>query len=82
VAAALAHAAAWPWSRLRAEPEALQLPDGHLPAPITSWMDDGFYARWALGAFPHLATLARDLFDLLDPELRAPFVDALERVLP
>ena len=81
VTAALAHAAEWPWARLRQAPDALHLPDGHLPHDITSWMDDGFYARWAFGAFPDVATLALDLFGLLDPDLKPCFVDTLERLL-
>ncbi|MGH9274250.1 MAG: hypothetical protein ACRDZU_06360, partial [Acidimicrobiales bacterium] len=82
VAAARVHAAEWTWARLRGEPDALLLPDAHLPEHITSWMDDGFYARWALGAFPHPATLARDLLGLLDPALGPRFVDTLERLFP
>lgn len=82
VAAAQAHAAAWTWERLRNEPHALLLPDGALPTAITAWMDDGFYARWALGAFPPPATLARDLAGLLDPDLRERFVDTLATLLP
>jgi hypothetical protein len=81
VALAQAHTAAWPWARLRREPDALRLPDGHLPVRITSWMDDGFYARWALGAFPEPTTLAHDLTGLLEPDLRRPFLDALDGVL-
>lgn len=82
VAAARAHTEAWSWERLRGAPAALHLPDGPLPAAITGWMDDGFYARWALGAFPPPATLARDLAGLLAPELRMPFIDTLASLLP
>lgn len=64
---ALDHAAAWPWSRLRAEPEGLALPDGSLPTEVTTWMDDGAYARWVLGAFPDLVSLAVDTVALLGP---------------
>jgi hypothetical protein len=81
VRVARAHAAEWPWARLRAEPERLVLPGGALPRAITTWMDDGFYARWALGAFPHPITLAHDLTGLLDASLRQPFLDALEAML-
>jgi hypothetical protein len=81
VALGRAHAEAWPWSRLRAEPGALHLPDGDLPPDITAWMDDGFYARWALGAFPHPATLARDLSGLLDDELGMGLVAAMAELL-
>jgi hypothetical protein len=82
VTAAHAHTTEWSWDALRGAPDALPLPDGHLPAAITTWMDDGCYARWALGAFPAPATLARDLTGLLEPELRDPFVDTLARLLP
>lgn len=82
VAAAQAHTAAWTWERLRNEPDELPLPDGPLATAITTWMDDGFYARWALGAYPPPATLARDLAGLLDPELRAQLVDTLAGLLP
>lgn len=82
VAAVRAHAAAWPWARLRSEPDALRLPDGHLSSEITAWMDDGFYARWAFGAFPDPASLARDLMGLLDPELRLAFLHTLEGLFP
>jgi hypothetical protein len=78
---ARAHDAAWSWARLRAEPDALPLPEGHLPASVTGWMDDGFYARWALGAFPPAATLVHDLAPLLDEPLRAPFLHVIEGLL-
>jgi hypothetical protein len=78
VALAQAHTVAWTWARLRHEPDALRLPTGHLPVDVTSWMDDGFYARWALGAFPDPTTLAHELTGLLEPELRRPFLHALE----
>jgi hypothetical protein len=32
-------------------------------------MDDGFFARWAIGAFPPVATLATDLRHLLGEPL-------------
>ena len=72
------HAAHWCWARLRAEPERLPLPDGDLSRRITGWMDDGFYARWALGAFPSPVTLARDLSGVLEPSLAACLTDVLE----
>lgn len=61
-----AHTRAWPWARLRAEPEVVRLPDGPPSRHITEWMDDGFYARWALGAFPSILTLATDVRHALD----------------
>lgn len=75
---ASAHAAAWPWSRLRSQPDALPLPDSALPTRITEWMDDGFYARWAIGAFPPVGELARDLVPLLDPAVAAALLLALD----
>ena len=81
VAVAGAHATAWSWARLREDPDALPLPDGHLPPEITRWMDDGFYARWALGAFPSPAALAHDISGLFDADVRTPFLAALAGVL-
>lgn len=83
VTAARAHAAAWSWSRLRAEPSAAPLPPGNeLPLDITAWMDDGFYARWALGSFPPAAQLVHDLAGLVAPEVRAPLLAAAAGLLP
>lgn len=81
VSVARAHGDSWPWCRLRAEPDALPLPDGHLPADVTAWMDDGFYARWALGAFPPPRVLARDLCALLDPDCATRIVHVLEELV-
>jgi hypothetical protein len=81
VALGRAHTEAWPWSRLRAEPAALHLPDGDLPPDVTGWMDDGFYARWAFGAFPHPATLAHDLSGVLGDELGSVLVGAIAGLL-
>lgn len=67
---ARAHTEAWPWARLRAEPAAVALPDGPLPVEVTSWMDDGFFARWALGSLAPVETLVTDLLSLLDDPLR------------
>lgn len=78
IALGRAHTKAWPWARLRANPEVLALPDGDLPACITEWMDDGFYARWALGAFPPATSLARDLCALLDEGVGTVVADVLE----
>ncbi len=81
VALGRAHTEAWPWARLRAAPHALHLPDGHLPPDITGWMDDGFYARWALGAFPTPATLARDVCHLVDDHVGERLAVAVEGLL-
>ncbi len=79
---ARAHAATWSWRRLRAEPHALGSPVGELPVHVAAWMDDGSYARWVLGAYPSITTLAIELRGLLgDPlgeELLATVVASLE----
>jgi hypothetical protein len=68
------HAAAFPWHRLRFEPRAAPLPGSELTADEARWMDDGCFARWALGAFPPPAALARDLTGLLEPSVLASLV--------
>jgi hypothetical protein len=78
---ARAHTAAWTWTRLRQDADALRLPHGHLPSDVASWMDDGFFARWALGAFPDPGTLVHELLGLLEPELQWSVVEVLEGVL-
>lgn len=82
VDAARHQAATWPWSRLRAEPDALLLPEGsRLPPEVTAWMDDGFFARWAIGAFPPAPDLVHDLAGLVAPEVRPPLLEALTSIL-
>ncbi|MGH9084791.1 MAG: hypothetical protein ACRDYW_05010 [Acidimicrobiales bacterium] len=71
------HAAAFPWDRLRLEPETAPLPGSDLSADVARWMDDGCFARWALGAFPPPAALARDLIGLLEPGV----IDSLVQVV-
>ncbi len=79
---ACAHARAWSWARLRAEPGAAPLPSGDgLPVAVTTWMDDGFYARWALGAFPPAAQIVHDLTGLVAPELRQPLLRTVAQML-
>lgn len=81
--AARAHTSAWSWSRLRAEPGAAPLPPGNdLPLAVTAWMDDGFYARWAFGAFPPAAQLVHELAGLLAPEVREPLLRSVAQMLP
>jgi hypothetical protein len=74
-------AAATTWGQLRLADEPLPLPDGGLSPEIARWMDDGFFARWALGAYPHLATAAVAAKDLLGPALGPQLLDALARLL-
>lgn len=78
---ARAHTDAWPWNRLREAPGAAALPDGELSPAITAWMDDGFYARWALGAFPPAEDLVVDLLALLDDPVRAQLRSTLIELL-
>lgn len=68
---ARAHAAAWPWRRLRTAPSGVRLPGSALPADVAAWMDDGFFARWTLGGLPPATELLRDVGGLVDPELRS-----------
>ena len=79
---ARAHAEAWPWARLRAHPEAAPAPGPCLPASVTQWMDDGFYARWTIGAFPSIGQLGTDLPALLGaplgPQLAAVALELLD----
>ena len=67
---ARAHAERWSWERLREQPDMLHLPaDADLPPDVTRWMDDGFFARWAVGSFPPLRVLATDLPAMLGEPL-------------
>jgi hypothetical protein len=75
------HALATTWSELRAADEPLPLPGGSLAPSIAGWMDDGFFARWVLGAYPPLATVAFELRDLLGPPLGPQLMEALVRLL-
>ena len=59
--AALRYAEVWPWHRLRTEDGGLVLPGDDVGRFVTSWMDDGMYARWALGAYPDARTLAHGM---------------------
>ncbi len=81
VQVATAHAERWTWARLRAEPTVLCLPDGELPPTVSEWMDDGFLARWSLGAFPEPATLLQDLLSLLPDDLRRPLLETVVALL-
>jgi hypothetical protein len=78
---AIDHAADWPWSRLRAEPDALVPPGGGLPATVTGWLDDGAYARWLFGAYPDPGQLALDVIALLGPVVGAEVQVALTSLL-
>lgn len=75
------HAAHWTWTALRQAHEPLALPDGPLPGDITRWMDDGFFARWCLGAYPALSTLSMDLLELLDEPVGRSLLEAVVAIL-
>jgi hypothetical protein len=65
VSVARSHAAATSWDELRRSPLPLALPGARLERDVARWMDDGFFARWTIGAFPSIATMATDLRELL-----------------
>lgn len=69
VAAARSHAAATSWADLRRSPQPLALPGGALEPEVAGWMDDGFFCRWSLGAFPPVEATAVELAGLLGPDL-------------
>jgi hypothetical protein len=75
------HAAVTSWEQLRLADDPLPLPGGSLSPATARWMDDGFFARWALGAYPHLATAAFEVKDLLGPPLGPQLMEALVRLL-
>lgn len=70
-AAAAALAEAWPWHRLRAEPEVADVPGQPVPAALAAWMDDGMWARWLLARLPTRADLLGAVQALLHPDLAA-----------
>lgn len=76
-----AHSRRWTWGALRHSPEPLALPHGPLPTEVAVWMDDGFYARWTLGAYPALTTLAADLRGLLGDDLGPRLLEAVTAIL-
>jgi hypothetical protein len=81
ITVARSHAAATTWEDLRCSPLPLALPDGPLDHDIARWMDDGFFARWTIGAFPSPATLASDLRGLLGDPLGAQLVEVVVALL-
>jgi hypothetical protein len=62
-------AEAWPWSRLRVDPDVADTAGPPLPSDIAQWMDDGMFARWVLAELPELADLASAVDALLPPAL-------------
>jgi hypothetical protein len=75
------HADATTWGQLRRAPEPVPLPDGPLDPNIARWMDDGFFARWTLGAFPPLSATTLTVRDQLGPELGRQLLEAMVLLL-
>jgi hypothetical protein len=81
VTVARSHAAACSWEQLRRSPVPLALPEGALPRDVALWMDDGFFARWAIGAYPPVSTLAGDLRELLGEPLGPQLLEVVAALL-
>lgn len=62
--ATLQLATAWPWDRLRREPDVLDRP-ACMPNGVAAWMDDGMFARWVQTDMASFTTLAATLEDRL-----------------
>ena len=75
------HAEATTWEGLRTAAEPMALPDGPLPLSIARWMDHGFFARWAIGAYPSPHATAMTLRDLLGDPLGPHLLEALTLIL-
>ena len=75
------HAAATSWHDLRHAPHPLPLPDGPLPVDIARWMDDGFFARWTIGAFPPLHATVTTLRDRFGTPLGPQLVESVLAIL-
>lgn len=81
VTVARSHTAAASWDRLRRSPLPLDLPDGPLERDVALWMDDGFFARWTIGAFPSPSTMVIDLRELLGDPLGPQLVEVVMALL-
>ena len=75
------HADATTWHDLRHAPHPLPLPDGPLPADIARWMDDGFFARWTIGAFPPLPATVMTLRDRFGTPLGPQLLESVLAIL-
>ncbi|HMG44877.1 MAG TPA: hypothetical protein VK611_26315 [Acidimicrobiales bacterium] len=62
---------AWPWSRLRLDPECVDHGRPPLERAVTHWMDDGMFARWVLGEMIDVRLLAQSAARLLDDHVLA-----------
>jgi hypothetical protein len=70
-------AAAWPWSRLRDNPETVNPPGLETPPDLARWMDDGMWARWLLSAYPVRDDLLASVYALLP----TPLADAVTQTI-
>lgn len=70
-------AEAWPWARLRKEPDVLDTPGPPLHPDITNWMDDGMFARWVLAAFPSWQQLADASAQLLPASIATTIAETV-----
>ena len=59
----------------------LALPGARLERDVARWMDDGFFARWTIGAFPSIATMATDLRELLGAPLGRQLLETTAALL-
>jgi hypothetical protein len=75
------HAASTTWEQVRLAREPLPLPDGALDRSIAQWMDNGFFARWTIGAHPPIAATALTLLDVLGERHGRALVEALALLL-
>jgi hypothetical protein len=78
---ARAHAASMTWHDVRVATEPTPLPHGPLPTDVAGWMDDGFFARWTLGAYPPVERTAFELRPLLGEALGNQLLEALVLIL-
>jgi hypothetical protein len=76
-AATAALARQWTWSRLRADPAALDLPWLDLSPGLAAWMDDGMWARWLHSGVPALPDLMATVTELLGTQV----AEAVARVV-
>lgn len=71
-------AGAWPWSRLRHEPDVIDTARPPLPRQVAEWMDDGMFARWVLAELADLGLLCRTVRALLPPGVAAAVDDTVQ----
>lgn len=64
-------AEAWPWDRLRRDPEVVDTARPPLRRTVTDWMDGGMFARWLLTELVDLRLLAETARAGLDPAVVA-----------